>query len=64
MNLAVDDIIQVVKVRTKFRKHLIKRVNNIYLTKAFKCNWAKEDIYLFANELINKGIVDGIWQQY
>lgn len=64
MNFAVDDTIQAVKARTKFHNHLVKCVNDIYLSKAFKCNWAKEDIYLFADDLISKNIVDGIWQQY
>jgi ATP-dependent protease ClpP protease subunit len=62
MNFAIDDTIENVKARTKYHKHLIKCVNNIYLSKGFKCNWAKQDIYLFANDLLSKGIVDGIWQ--
>ena len=62
MNFEINDNIQAVKARGKFYKHLTKSVNDIYLTKGFKCNWAKEDIYLFANDLISKGIVEGIWQ--
>jgi len=64
MNFEFNDNQQAVKARDNFYKHLIKCVNDIYLTKRFKCNWVKEDIYLFADDLISKGIVDGIWQQY
>ena len=42
--------------------HLIKTANNIYLSKGFKCSWAQQDVYLFANDLISKGIVDGVWK--
>ena len=34
----------------------------IYISKGFKCNWAREDVYMFADQLISKGIVEGIWQ--
>ncbi len=62
MNFEISDNIQGIKARTKFYNHLIKSANNIYLSKGFKCNWAKQDIYLFSNDLISRGIVDGIWQ--
>ncbi len=64
MNFKVDDTQQAVEQRTKLHKHLINSVKNIYLTKGFKCNWTKQDIYLFADDLIKKNIVDGIWQVY
>lgn len=64
MNFTFDDNQQAVKAREKFYKHLVNSVNTIYLTKNYKCNWAKEDIYLFAKDLIAKNIVDGIWQEF
>lgn len=62
MNFAFDDNQQAVKAREKYYKHLIRSVTNIYLTKNYKSNWANEDIYLFADDLITKGIVDDIWE--
>ena len=62
MNFEFSDNQRAVKARDKFYKHLVKCVNNIYLTKGFKCNWTREDVYLFADQLISKGIVEGIWQ--
>ena len=64
MSFDYNDNQGAVKAREKLYRHLIKSVNNIYLTKSFKCNWAKEDIYLFSKDLITKNIIDGIWQQY
>jgi ATP-dependent protease ClpP protease subunit len=62
MNFEFNDNQQAVKARDKFYKHLVKCVNNVYLNKEFKCNWAKEDIYLFSEDLIKRKIVDGIWK--
>jgi ATP-dependent protease ClpP protease subunit len=62
MNFECNDNQQAVEAKNKLYKHLTKSVNDVYLSKGFKCNWAKEDVYLFADDLISKGIVDGIWQ--
>lgn len=63
MNFDYSDNQQAVKQRSKLFTHLIKTANNIYLSKGFKCNWAKQDVYLFAEDLINKNIVKSIWQE-
>jgi ATP-dependent protease ClpP protease subunit len=62
MNFEFNDSQQAVNKRAAFYKHLIKTINNVYLTKNFKCNWQVRDYYLYSEDLVSKGIVEGIYK--
>lgn len=64
MNFEFSDNQQAVNKRTAFYKRLVKMVSDIYKRKNFKCNWNTNDVYLYAEDLIKKGIIEGIWQVY
>jgi len=62
MNFEFNDNQQAVSKRNGFYKRLIRMVNDIYKSKNFRCNWNTTDTYLYANDLIKKGIIEGIWR--
>jgi ATP-dependent protease ClpP protease subunit len=62
MNFEFNDNQQAVSKRNGFYKRLIRMVNDIYKSKNFRCSWNTTDTYLYANDLIKKGIIEGIWR--
>jgi len=61
MRFTLDDEQGAMFNKIKMYKHLIKTADNIYKTKNFKCKWKTQDVYMFADELIKKNIVSGVW---
>jgi len=61
MTFDIRDTMQPVKAKEGFYNHLLRTVDCIYKTKNFKCKWKTQDVYIFADELIKKNIVSGVW---
>lgn len=62
MNFEFSDNQEGVDKRNTFYKRLATKVDNIYATKKFKVNWRTSNIYLYAKELIAKGIIKDIYE--